>query len=154
MSLEKIIETAEGEVGYKPEKYESKYSEFFFPGERPMGWCVPLIEWVFVQVYGEEEAKSKLHLAEFTQSVNAFANYFKQADMWRWKQAGFGWIIFVRTENAYMNHAGIVVYADSEIVTSVEGNVDGEVKKVTRKRDDYHIVGYGEVEYEKEDKPT
>ena len=148
MSLEKVIEIAEGEEGYKQEKYDSKYSEFFFPGERPMGWCIPFIEWVFVKVYGEKEAKRKLHIDEFTQSVNAFANYFKQAKMWSWKQAGNGWVIFIRSDNAYMDHAGLVVYADPDIVTSFEGNVNGEVKRVTRKRDDYHIAGYGKVEYE------
>lgn len=150
MSLEKVIETAENEVGYVPENYDSKYFQYFFPNERPMGWCVPFIEWVFVQVYGEEEAKKKLYLDEFTQSVNAFANYFKQANMWRWKQAGIGWIVFIRTENAYMNHAELVVYADLDIVTSIGGNVDGKVAKTTRSRDDFHIAGYGEIKYEGE----
>jgi hypothetical protein len=146
----KVIEMAKAEIGYKDNSGISKYFTELFPKEKAKPYCVPFIEWVFTQAYGEAKAKEKLHIDEYIQSPVALMNYFKQGGYWHRNKFALGYLLFLRTTNEAINHVELVTdYSDSTI-TGIGGNIDGEVKEVIHDINDRRIAGFGKIEYKEE----
>lgn len=151
--MQRVLEAAEAELGYQAVGSASKYFSELFPGRRSMPWCVPFIEWVFQEAYGKEKALQMLCLQKggFIWSVASMVRFFKYRNMWYRKNAGIGWLVFIRTTSEWTNHVELIIDVTETEITSIGGNCGGEVRKNTYQRDDIRISGYGKIIYETED---
>lgn len=151
--MQKVLETAEAEVGYQAIGSASKYFSELFPMRRSMPWCVPFIEWIFQEAYGKDKALEMLCLQKggFIWSPQSLLTFFKHKNKWHRKDADVGWLIFIRTNNEWTNHVELIIEVTENEITSISGNCDGKVQKNIYQRDDIRISGYGEIIYETED---
>lgn len=146
--MQRVIEVAKAEIGYKSDRV-SKYFSELFPDERPMPWCVPFVEWAFIQAYGKEVALKMLCIPDgkFVSSVTALVRFFKRGNLWHWKMNQAGWLVFLRTNHEWTNHVELIVSVSDTEITSIGGNCNNEVRMNTYQWDDARISGYGEIIY-------
>jgi hypothetical protein len=146
--VDRVIEIAKAELDYCGDNSgKSKYFSELFPNEKAKPYCVPFIEWIFIQAYGEDRAKELLHIDKYVQSAVALMNYFKQANSWYYQQCEVGWLVFLRVGNEATNHVELIIDIDNDKLTCVGGNIDNMVKFVTHNINDREIAGYGKIEY-------
>lgn len=150
--MEKAFKIAKAELGYQSEDGISKYFEELFPEEHPMPYCLPFIEWVFVKAYGEEKAKSMLHMEEgFLYSVPAFLAIVKREGKFSRREAQVGWIVFLRTRQEWTNHVELITDVTGAEVSTIGGNCGAEVRANTYQRNDPRVYGYAKIIYGTED---
>lgn len=146
--MERAFETAKAELGYKSEGGISKYFEELFPGEHPMPYCLPFIEWAFVKAYGEGAARRMLYMEDgFIYSVPAFLSLVKGAGRFYRQEAAPGWIVFLRTRQEWTNHVELVTEVSDAGISTIGGNCGGEVRANTYRRDDPRVSGYAKIVY-------
>lgn len=148
--MEKVIEIAKSEIGYKEQSGKTKYFTELFPEEKSKPWCLPFIEWVFVKRFGKETASKMLYMPDgvFSNSISALILFVKNNGKWYRKTAKPGWIVFLRMTYESINHVELVIDVSDETITSIGGNCGGEVKENVYQRNDIRIAGYAEIDYE------
>lgn len=151
--MKKVLQIAEGEVGYRGNNGQSKYFAEMFPNKQYMPWCLAFIEWIFSKAYGEKAAAKMLYMPNgvFTPSVPAMVGFVKKNGMWRVKTARPGWLIFLRTNYEWTNHVELVTGVGYQWIRSIGGNCSGEVRENLYQRNDSRISGYSEIIYPKGD---
>lgn len=132
-AINKIVHTAEAEIGYLEKKSNNnldhktanagsanytKYWQDVKPEYQGQPWCAAFVSWCFWQAFGLEQAKKLLkhwpyvHCPELGR-LFAGENTPKAGDI----------VVFYR--NKTFAHTGIVVNAEGERFTTVEGNTSG-----------------------------
>lgn len=129
---DKVIQVALGEVGYlekcdRSELYDktanaggknfTKYWEDIRPAWQGQPWCAVFVTWVFVQAFGEIEAKKLLRHFPFVYCPK-IATLFTQKD----SPCKGDIVVFWRKQE--FSHTGIVVDVSGDCFETVEGNTE------------------------------
>ena len=149
-AVEKVIQLAKWEVGYKPTvgkntkyaEYLDSLGDFYNTLKNGHDWCDTFFDWLFVKSFGDDIGRKMLYQPKKSlgAGVGYSANYYKQNNAFstlpqRGSQIFFG-----------QNHTGIVIDFDSTYVYTIEGNTgggNGQVQRKTYKRNAGTISGYG-----------
>lgn len=180
---EKVIEIAEGEIGYLEKASNSQLNDktanpgsgnwtkyaayfdaargtynFYNGGKNGFDWCDMFVDWCFCQAFGMDTARKMLyHPMESCGAGCAFsAGYFRQNGAWSDTPAP-GCQIFFGSKGSE-SHTGIVVAVSNGKVYTVEGNAGNRVMRREFALDDSSIAGYGYPDWslapEEEPAPT
>lgn len=152
-AIQRVIDVATGEVGYhegrsgghwnNQEKYAGQVPGLEWANGQP--WCCVFTSWVALKA-------DVATLFPRTASCDVAGKWFKDRRQWS-DVPTIGAQVFYGTP-ADLNHTGIVIDFDSNLITTIEGNTntsgsregDGVYRKVRRRRDAY-VVGYGHPAY-------
>ena len=173
--MNKVIEIALAEVGYKGKKSNSqldnktanisgKYNKYardldnisgFYNGKKNgYDWCDIFVDWCFVQAYGVDKALELLcQPKKSTGAGCSFSmNFYKQKGrLFNTPQVG-DQIFFGKAGDIY--HTGLVYKIENGRVYTIEGNSgNSEVAKWDYPIGADYIAGYGRTAYDEEIKP-
>lgn len=173
--MNKVIEIALAEVGYKGKKSNSqldnktanqsgKYNKYardldnisgFYNGKKNgYDWCDIFVDWCFVQAYGVEKALELLcQQKKSTGAGCSFSmNFYKsKGRLFNTPQVG-DQIFFGKAGDIY--HTGLVYNVENGRVYTIEGNSgNSEVAKWDYPIGADYIAGYGRPAYNEEIKP-
>ena len=174
--MNKVIEIALNEVGYKGKKSNSqldsknanisgKYNKYardldniagFYNGKKNgYDWCDIFVDWCFVKAFGVEKALELLcQPKKSTGAGCSFSmNFYKsKGRLFNSPQVG-DQIFFEKAGDIY--HTGLVYKVENGRVYTVEGNSgNSEVAKWDYPIKADYIAGYGRPTYDEEVKPT
>lgn len=163
----KVIELAESEIGYHEKASNkqlddpaanpgtnnwTKYArdldavQDYYAGKKngPSGeWCDIFIDWLFYTLFKETGRKM---LYQPTRSYGAgtgwSCRYYQNNGAWR-KTPQIGDQIFFQTAGGTPCHTGIVIEVKSGKVTTIEGNSNNQVRRLTYALTNKSIHGYG-----------
>lgn len=174
MSFEKLLQTAENEIGYLEKRSNAqldhktanagsgnwtKYGrdlikEIGSPYANGAAWCDMFVDWCFLQAFGKDKAKALL--GGWSAYTPTSAQYYKNMKQWHTSDPQPGDQIFFRNAKR-IHHTGIVYQVDSARVYTIEGNTSGynaviaNGGAVCRKSyllSDNRIAGYGRPDYD------
>lgn len=161
----RVIHIAEAEVGYK-EKATNKdlnsktanvgsgnYTKYgrdmhnVYPKtmDFPAAWCDAFVDWCFYSAFGKDIAPKMLCGTFDDYTVNS-ANFYKKEGRW-FTSPVLGDQIFFKNSNGIC-HTGIVCRVYSNMVHTIEGNKNNEVKYCSYDLKDSYIAGYGRPRWE------
>ena len=166
--IDKVIEVAETEVGYKEKKsnadLDSKtanagsgnYTKFNRDlkawtgvGSLNAQWCQAFVDWCFIKAFGVDGAKKVLYT--FTNYTPTGSDAFKKRGRYNKRGAGTPQrgdvIYFYSTEKGRIGHAGIVYKVASGKVHTIEGNASDGVNRKSYALTSTYIDGYGRPDY-------
>ncbi|WP_294348857.1 CHAP domain-containing protein [uncultured Clostridium sp.] len=139
--IEKIINIAAGEVGYREGAGNfTKYGTWFGMQDE---WCAIFVSWCANQAGISTDIIPKHSLC------SSGANWFKNRGLWvaGGNTPNPGDIIYFYRRGD-INHVGIVKSVSGGIVTTIEGNSSNMVAERTHKVSDSDIAGYGRPKYQ------
>ena len=176
-AVDKLIATAEAEIGYLEKKSNkdldsktgnagsnnyTKYNRDMKAWAKSAGlhdqWCQNFVDWCFVTAFGLELAKKLIYT--FTNYTPSGSGAFKKRD--RYIKRGKGKpkrgdvIYFYSSAKGRIGHVGIVYKVTGSKVYTIEGNTSGASTLVTNgggvRKKSYslkstYIDGYGSVDY-------
>lgn len=174
MSLTKLLQIAENEVGYLEKKSNSqlndktanagsnnwtKYGqdlikEIGSPYSNGVAWCDMLVDWCFLKAFGKDKAKELL--GGWSAYTPTSAQYFKNMNQWYTSAPVVGDVIFFKNTSRIC-HTGLVYKVDSAKVYTIEGNTSGAngliangggVCKKSYSKSYKNIAGYGRPKYD------
>lgn len=163
MSLSKVIEVAERELGYTespPDSNRTKYWDAYEPSWQGQPWCVIFLWWVF-QEAGERMA---FFGGAKTAACSTLLNWYRQQGQGiSLNEIQRGDIVFYNfSGSSSPQHVGIVISRAGNLVTCIEGNTSpgsegsqdngGCVAKKSRYI--YQIVGAARPQYHPEPVPV
>lgn len=163
MSLERVIEVAEGELGYTespPDSNRTKYWDAYNPSWQGQPWCVIFLWWCFDQA-GERVA---FFGGAKTAACSTLLTWYRQQGQGvSLNEIQRGDIVFYNfSGGSSPQHVGIVVSRAGNLVTCIEGNTSpgsegsqdngGCVAKKSRYL--YQIVGAARPQYQPEPVPV
>ena len=173
--MNKVIEIALAEVGYKGKKSNSqldnktantsgKYNKYardldnisgFYNGKKNgYDWCDIFVDWCFVQAFGVDKALELLCQPKKSTGAGCSFSmnfYKKKGQFYKTPEIG-DQIFFGNGDDIY--HTGLVYKVENSRVYIVEGNTNNsEVAKHTYPLNLPEIVGYGRPAYNEEIKP-
>lgn len=88
-----------------------------------------------------------LDLIPISNYAQGLVNKFKAAGMFGTEPAVGAFVFFDYGDGNGFSHTGRVVAYDGEYVTTVEGNIGGEVVKRSYHKNTYYLKGYGYPDY-------
>lgn len=132
-AIEKLLEVAQGEIGYLEKKNESyldslsrnagdqnftKYARDLFPSLQGQPWCDMFVDWCFMKAFGAEKAKELLgELNAYT--PGSAAAFQRRKQFFATPQRGDQ--IFFQGSTR-INHTGLVYKVTNGRVYTIEGN--------------------------------
>lgn len=168
--IEKLIKTAEGELGYYEKasdkdldsktanKGKANYTKYgAWIKWNPGSWCHMFVSWC------AEIAGIGRDIIPKTASCDIGMTFFRDAKRWEPAKAWGGNYTPKRGDIIYYSstgktwdstHVGIVTGVDKDNVYSIEGNAGECVQKQTHSLGDKYILGYGLPAYKASDEPT
>lgn len=157
-AIEKVINLAKGEVGYKAESYKhTKYTAYldaignFYNGKKQWqgggaDWCDIFVDYLFVKTFGATTGRNMLYQPlKSTGAGCKFSAQFYRNNKAFTKVPQKGAQIFYGPAGNE-SHTGIVYDVDASYVYTIEGNIGGGNGKVGKKKllkTNTNIVGYG-----------
>lgn len=166
--IDKVIEVAEAEVGYKEKrtnsslddktanagsgnytKYNRDLKAWTGVGSLNAQWCQAFVDWLFITAFGVELAKKLLYT--FTNYTPTGSDAFKNRG--RYIRRGQGApqpgdvIYFFSSSKGRIGHVGIVYKVSASKVYTIEGNASDGVNKKSYNLTNSYIDGYGRVDY-------
>lgn len=179
MDKNKVIKVAEQEEGYLEksagavkknpavldkktdgagEDNYTKYWRDLLPSYQGQPWCNGFVNWIFIQAFGEKEAKRLLYVnSSWSYYTPTSASYFKSNNAW-YKTPKVGDVIYFKNSTR-IHHVGLVYNMDSSYVYTIEGNTSagaqvvpngGGVFKKKYLLSNSAIAGYGRPNYSDE----
>ena len=174
MSLNKLLKTAENEVGYLEKKSNAqldnktanagsnnwtKYGqdlikEIGSPYSNGVAWCDMFVDWCFLKTFGKEKAQKLL--GGWSAYTPTSAQYFKNMNQWYASDPIVGDVIFFKNTTRIC-HTGLVYKVDSMKVYTIEGNTSGVNELIANGggvfKKSYllsykNIAGYGRPKYD------
>lgn len=144
-NLKDLIYSANHELGVNN---STKYNigRFHFNQKDP--WCITFLCWLFYSVFGENLALKYLCLFNFSNDVIKLLEAFKDKNMFSYHDVQPGYIIFLRMNRQWTNHAELVIDVTDTSIITIGGNCGGKVQKNEYARDDERISGFGKINYE------
>ena len=176
-AIEKLIATAEAEIGYLEKKsnkslddkeanagsnnytkYNRDLKAWTGVGSIDAQWCQAFVDWCFIEAFGVDVAKQLL--GKFTNYTPTGSDQFKKRSAYTKRGKGKpkrgDVIYFYSSAKGRIGHVGIVYKVDSSKVYTIEGNTSGAstlvtngggVKKKSYSMTSTYIDGYGSVDY-------
>ena len=144
-AIQKLLKTAEAEVGYHDgDSYSS---------EELKCWPKLFVSQCFVQAFGEETAK--MLLCDYLEPlISNSANYYKELGLY-FDEPRIGDQVFFK-ESGVVSHTGIVSDMDADSIYTIEGKAASEpdfqsvgVFKITHLRTSNMIDGYGRPDWKR-----
>lgn len=133
-AIEKLINVAEGELGYLEKKSNSnlddktanagynnftKYWRDLAPYYQGSYWCAIFIDWCFTKTFGAELAKKLLKHSPFINCETIAGLFTKHAN------PKVGDIVVFYTSGRGFLHTGLVVEVNGDMFKTIEGNTSG-----------------------------
>lgn len=110
-------------------------------------WCDVFVDWCFFKAFGKTEAQLiECQTGELGAACPYSAGYYKNQGLYD-RNPKVGDQVFFQ-QGGKLVHTGIVVEVGSTTVTIVEGNKTNQVVKITYKKSDPYIGGYGHPKYD------
>jgi hypothetical protein len=175
VAVNKIISTAEAEVGYLEKKSNkdlnsktanvgsanyTKYGKWI--GANGDYWCASFLSWIFYKAFGTDLGK-KLLCGSYSAACETIRQNFKKMYQYKTSPKPGDVIFFSGTRHSGANHIGLVYKVADGKVYTIEGNSGGAsdvidngggvVKKVY-KTSNSKILGYGHPDYSQYTLPT
>lgn len=178
MSVEKLIQVAEAEVGYLEKKSNSNlddktanagsnnytkyardlYAAGYYNGNKNgYAWCDVFVDWCFYQFYGKELGqKIECQTGDLGAGCYYSAQYYKAQNRLD-KTPQVGDQIFFLDSSGSVGHTGLVYKVTDSTVYTIEGNTSGAsgviangggVCKKSYSRSYSRICGYGHPRYD------
>lgn len=176
-AIEKLIATAEVELGYLEKKsnknlddktanagssnytkYNRDLKEWTGVGSISAQWCQAFVDWVFITAFGLDGAKKLIYT--WTNYTPTGSGAFKKRGRYIKRGAGKpkrgDVIYFYSSAKGRIGHVGIVYKVSGNKVYTIEGNTSGAsslvtngggVKKKSYSMSSTYIDGYGSVDY-------
>ena len=176
-AIEKLIATAEAEVGYLEKKsnkdlddktanaggsnytkYNRDLKAWTGVGDINDQWCQAFVDWCFIAAFGLEAAKKLL--GKFTNYTPTGSDQFKKRGAYikrgKGKPKRGDVIYFYSSAKGRIGHVGIVEKVSGSTVYTIEGNTSGAsslvtngggVRKKSYSMSSSYIDGYGSVDY-------
>lgn len=165
-AIDRAVDVAENEVGYHEKasaedlddpqanpgnKNYTKYArdldalgDFYNTRKQGAPSCDVTVDWVFVKSFGADIGRRMLYqpLRSLGAGTGWSARYFQNNGAWR-TYPHVGDQIFFRTSSGEICHTGIVVAVSNGKVTTVEGNSNDAVRRLTYSISNNRIAGYG-----------
>lgn len=162
----KLVRLAESEVGYRekasnkdlddPEKNAgsanwTKYArdmdavqDYYNGAKNPAEWCDIFVDWLFYQAFGAIGRKMIYQpLKSCGAGTGWSARYYQNNGAWRTTPEIGDQIFFRTSANGTICHTGIVIEVKSGKVTTIEGNSQNAVRRLTYSVSNSRIAGYG-----------
>lgn len=142
---EKFLKIALAEVGYKEGKNnDNKYGKWY--GMNNCSWCAIFVSWCANQV-----GVLKTLIPKYSGCGTGY-NWFKDKGLITMKpKAGDIGFLKPTKKGKVSSHTFIVYEVKGNVITTIEGNYPDRVKKITRKLTDSNILGFGSVQWSKEE---
>lgn len=136
-----FLNMALSQVGYKEKgTNNTKYGEWY--GTNPAPWCAMFISWCANQVGVLNKLIPKY------KGCGTGYNWFKNKNLITMKpKAGDIGFLKPTTKTGVSSHTFIVYSVSGNKITTIEGNLDNQVKKNTRNITDKNILGFGAVQW-------
>ncbi len=176
-AVEKLIATAEAEIGYLEKKsnkdldsktanagsnnytkYNRDLKAWTGVGYISAQWCQAFVDWVFIKAFGLDEAKKLIGV--WTNYTPTGSDWFKKKGKYikrgKGKPKKGDVIYFYSSAKGRIGHVGIVYKVSGNTVYTIEGNTSGAstlvtngggVKKKSYNMSSTYIDGYGSVDY-------
>lgn len=131
--IDKLIKTAENEIGYLEKKSNSqldsktanagsanytKYWRDIKPSYQGQPWCAAFVTWCFVQAFGRAAAEKLLKHYPYVYCPSMVGRFTLNANPKR------GDIVIFKRNGEFV-HTGIVTSVDGDYFTTIEGNTSG-----------------------------
>lgn len=166
-AIDKVIQIAEGEVGYLEKASNSnldsktanagsnnytKYARDVAPDVQGLPWCSTWCMWVFIKAFGAAEAKKMCN--GLSPDCDEVAQNYKDMGRWYKTPKRGDQIVFVRSGDYY--HTGLVYKVEGSTVYTIEANTSagsavipngGAVCKKSYDISNSKIGGYGRPKY-------
>lgn len=146
MTADKFLEVALSQVGYKEYGVnKTKYGEWYGMNGEP--WCAIFVSWCANQV----GVLDKL-IPKYSSSSAGYKWFKKNTGITMTPKPGD--IGFIKNSNKEKEktypaeHTFIVYSVNGDTISTIEGNIDNRVVKITRKLNDPKILGFGIVNWE------
>lgn len=143
--ISSLISVANAEIGSKDCE---KYSKDVFDSVSRDPWCIIWLCWIFIKIFSKQKALDLLCLKEFTSDVIKLLEAFKNHKRFTPNNIQPGYIVFLRMNRQWTNHAELVVDVTDTSIITIGGNCGGKVQKNEYARDDERISGFGKINYE------
>lgn len=154
--VSKVIEFAEGEIGYKGTSSYSKYGEWYgYQG----GWCTTFALWCFNQAGDALGVKLYGKIVPSGGNCNSMISWYKNKGRYHTRESGYtpqngDLIFFDWSGNGSSQHVGIVTGVSGSTIFTIEGNCSAQVKarKYTKTGSKPYnnisaIMGYGSPDW-------
>lgn len=152
-TINRLIATANAEVGYKETGnnitkfsafFDKEHPDFYNTKKQGAAWCDIFVDYCFVSTFGEAQALDMLCQPKKSAGAGCkfSAGYFKKAGRFFDKPEAGDQIFFFDTKGE-INHTGIVSKVDDKKVYTIEGNSGNAVKAHSYALDNKKIAGYG-----------
>lgn len=154
-AIEKVVKYADSEVGY-PEgagnwnKYaeDPRLQKLYGWKAQYQPWCDLFTDEVFIECFGLEAGAAMTYqpIGGGSAACRTSASFFQSNGAW-FTTPEVGDVIFFYYSGE-INHQGIVVATDGNVVNTVEGNSSDKVSKRSYRVGDPVIAGFGRPKYE------
>lgn len=152
-----VIELAKEQLGYYEsgknwtkyaKDFDTKWPDFYNTKKQGAEWCDIFVDWLFCTLFGEEAALRMLFQPKKSCGAGCkfSAQYYKVHDRFDKEPHVGDQIFFGRPGNEC--HTGIVIAYNGNFVTTIEGNSNNAVRKVTYSVTHPNIAGYGHPLYD------
>lgn len=174
-TVNRLLEIARAEIGYHEKNSDknldsktasndgsgnhTKYARDlhaagYYNGDKcGFAWCDVFVDWCFFQLCGGDADKAQEMQSQsgpYGAGCGFSAQYYKKAGQY-FSDPQPGDQIFFGSGSTY-THTGIVEAVDADTVTTIEGNTSNQVARLTYKRTDSSILGYGRPIYDEEER--
>lgn len=128
--VSKVIEFAEGEIGYKGTSSYSKYGEWYgYQG----AWCTTFALWCFNQAGDVLGVKLYGKIVPSGGNCNSMISWYKNKGRYHTRESGYtpqngDLVFFDWSGNGSSQHVGIVTGVSDNTIHTIEGNCSAQVK--------------------------
>ena len=157
LNIDKVLEIAKKEVGYKEgPNNKNKYAEFFdneapdfYNGKKQnVAYCDIFVDYCFCKAYGIETGRKAIYQPKKSCGAGCSFSYkyYKEHNA-SGSKPKTGSQIFFKNSKGVIIHTGIVTSVDKTHVYTIEGNKDNMVKSCKYPIKSTKIYGYGYPDY-------
>lgn len=167
-----VIKVAEGEIGYHEKasnkdldsktansgnKNYTKYARdlykagYYQANKQSCEWCDMATDWFFFTACNGDKKKAEYiqcQTGPYGAGTLYSMNYYKAQNRFDKTPKVGDQIFFLYSGNTGCDHTGLVVGVTATQITTIEGNSNNQVRKLTYDRSYYAILGYGHPRYD------
>lgn len=170
ITVKELLKIAAAQIGYKEKETNAqldnptanagddnwtKYARdlhaagYYNGNKNGYAWCDVFVDWCFYQLCGKDAAKAQAvqcQTGPYGAGCYWSLKYYKDQGRYFTANPQPGDQIFFGN----VDHTGIVESVTADTITTIEGNASNQVKRITYKRSNSYITGFGRPKYEQE----
>lgn len=168
ITVKELLKIAAAQIGYKEKETNAqldnptanagddnwtKYARdlhaagYYNGNKNGFAWCDVFVDWCFYQLCGKDAAKAQAvqcQTGPYGAGCRWSLKYYKDQGRYFTADPQPGDQIFFGN----VDHTGIVESVTADTITTIEGNASNQVKRITYKRSNSYITGFGRPKYE------